>query len=31
LAPAADGTRRVRVEVWDCAAPVRLATVVVRR
>jgi hypothetical protein len=31
LAPAADGTRRVRVEVWDCTAPVRLATVVVRR
>ena len=31
LSPAADGTRRVRVEVWDCAAPLRLVAVVVRR
>ena len=29
--PAADGVGRVRVEVWDCATPQRLAAVVVRR
>lgn len=31
LRSAPDGAGRVRVEVWDCAAPVRLAAVVVRR
>ena len=31
LRPAADGSDRVRVEVWDCFMPSRLAAVVVRR